>query len=84
MPKKKKLKPEERSRQQNWSKRRHEAGLCPRCGQEKRDFNQRAGKPYFFGPLCRKKHNAEKKAQMAARRAAGLDAWYNRQMAKRC
>ena len=41
------------------------AGLCP-CGQEKRDWNAKLGKPYSQGPKCRKRHNERMKLRMRA------------------
>jgi hypothetical protein len=41
------------------------AGLCP-CGQEKRDWNAKLGKPYSQGPKCRQAHNYRMKLRMRA------------------
>ena len=76
MPKKKRQ-VEQRARQQRWAEKKRAAGLCPCCGSEKRDFNQRTGRPYTLGKSCRKKANATKAAYMARRRAAGRDRWLN-------
>lgn len=63
---------EDRCRQRNWQLRKVAEGLCPRCGDERRDLNPRTGKPYAYCPQCRPVVAAEMKAQMARRRAAGL------------
>jgi hypothetical protein len=47
---------------------RHQAGLCPRCGAESRDFNPRTGKPYRLGTICRAKVAALQKFIMRRRR----------------
>jgi len=61
MPKKPKLRVEQKSAQQKWNEARHQAGLCYRCGAEPRDWNPRTGKPYRFGPICRPVVAAERK-----------------------
>jgi hypothetical protein len=63
---------EERSRQQNWQLIKRAEGICPGCGDEKLDINQRTGKPYKLGPICRKKWNELQKQLMRERRKAGI------------
>jgi len=67
MPRRRKV--EDRSRQQNYQIRKVEEGLCPRCGQEKRDINPKTGAPFAFGPACRRKVNEESKLRMQRYRA---------------
>ena len=71
----KKKRVEKRSTQRNWQLVQAAAGLCPGCGQERRDINPRTGKPYKLGPLCRQNWNALQKRLMKERRAAGRDNW---------
>lgn len=62
---------ENRSRQANYQRRRKAAGICPRCGNEPLDINQRTGKHYSSGPRCRRAWNDLQAAKMRRRRAAG-------------
>lgn len=57
-----------RSSQANWQRRKHAEGLCPRCGQEKLDFNKRSGKPYSKCFQCRQKWNLLQAEIMKKRR----------------
>lgn len=66
MPKRKQV--EKRSRQANWQQVQLAEGMCPRCGQERLDTNQRTGKPYAVGPMCRKSWNAMMKKVNQRRR----------------